>query len=74
MIETKINWISVKEKLPEDSSQVIMAVKWSGNISFAEAGYYEEDKDEWYNVDGELRQVTYWTQLPKCPNNSKYEN
>lgn len=63
-----MEWISVKDKMPNDGCDVIIAFKWRGGQSnWSEIGRYDELKDEWYNGDGNLREVTHWMPLPEPP-------
>lgn len=59
------DWISVKDKLPEDRQEVI---GWEGD--YAEILYYDAEFNEWNDANGwrqELDKFSYWIPLPKPP-------
>ena len=53
-------WISVKDRLPEDSSDVLIA--WADGVS--EGCFCDE---RWCREGRMLRSVTHWMPLPKPP-------
>jgi Protein of unknown function (DUF551) len=57
---TTPKWISVKDRLPEDASDVLIA--WSDGVS--EACFCDE---EWCREGRMLRSVTHWMPLPEAP-------
>ena len=71
-------WISVKERLPEEGQDCIFYVnfidKWdkgSERINFQEIGVFN-GKDRFYHRSHtDLDRVTYWMPLPKPPEEEK---
>lgn len=64
-LEQRYRWIPVEERLPEDTTQVLV---YSGIFApFAEVAFYD---GLWYSAwDGEteIAAVTHWMQLPPPP-------
>ena len=66
---TQPQWISVKERLPEDISDVLILSKEKKSC----VGYYRSSDNDWnmYNpccsFHMELHGVTHWMPLPKPP-------
>jgi len=58
-----MNWISVKEALPNEHELVIV---WEGSDSWY--GYYDYDKQKWSddNFSGDMK-VTHWMMFPEGP-------
>lgn len=54
-------WISVKNELPENSSDVVVI---NGNFSPEVAFYWD---DVWYGREKRLNFVTHWAPLPELP-------
>ena len=66
-------WISVKDRLPEDASDVLILSKEKESC----VGYYRSSDNEWvmYNpccsFHMELHGVTHWMPLPEPPKDAK---
>lgn len=60
------NWISVKDRLPEDDKDVLVYDSRSKEIIMAS---YNSDYDEWDNLYDYLSvdTITYWQPLPELP-------
>lgn len=55
-----MSWISVKDRLPEDASDVLIV--WADGVS--EACYFDET---WCRDGRRLLSVTHWMPLPEPP-------
>ena len=70
---TKMQWISVKDRLPEDISDVLILSKEKESC----VGYYRSSDNDWnmYNpccsFHMELHGITHWMPLPKPPEEDK---
>lgn len=66
----KLKWISVKERLPEDTDWYLICNRVSG-VSIIIMAYYDEGK--WWEFDDnghgllEKRDVEWWMELPEPP-------
>lgn len=63
------NWISVKDRLPEDDKDVLVYNSRSKEIIMAS---YNSDYDEWDNLYNyydylPVDEITYWQPLPELP-------
>jgi len=56
------NWVSVKDRLPEDGRSVLLAFP-SGFMCVGRKMRH----GEWHNGQGEVRDVTHWMPLPEPP-------
>lgn len=69
-----MKWISVKERLPEDSSYVIVfSSGWESGVQ----AYYDPDGEFWARGgyhDDVLKGVTHWMPMPKGPNDIEYHD
>ena len=61
-------WVSVKDRLPEDSGYylVVYQDKYNGSISTAFDMYVKCKTDEWWENDF-MRDVTHWMPIPQPP-------
>lgn len=59
-----MNWISVKDRMPEDGETVLVADK-KGHIALTrrENGYF----DFGWNIDTAIMKVEYWCSPPEPP-------
>lgn len=60
----KSSWISVEERLPENSDRCFVA---SGRPGCLDVAYYDKFKEVWVGVTGpyDLLGVAYWMPVPK---------
>lgn len=59
----KMDWINVKDKLPEPHTDVLI---WGRYGTFI--GWYSHTRQMWRSDDyGEIRDVTHWMPLPDAP-------
>lgn len=59
----KMEWISVKDRLPEPHTDVLI---WGHYGAFI--GWYSHTRQMWRSDDyGEIRDVTHWMPLPDAP-------
>jgi hypothetical protein len=66
-LESKQRWISVKERLPEDSTMVLFTDGVTKGIGkFSEDGFYDYWYDGFFN-----KPVTHWMPLPESPNDTQ---
>jgi hypothetical protein len=66
------NWISVKDRLPENTGYVLAWCEEEGAIS----AYYWKEKDCWQSLIASLQRtivldVTHWMPLPDPPKESE---
>lgn len=61
-----MEWISVKDRLPDNAGDVLcLFIGWDDMI-FHGVAFHEEDG--WYDSDGEsVNNVIYWMPLPEPP-------
>ncbi len=59
-----MNWISVKDKLPESNKDLITYKNRDGTHMY-EHCYYLSDTNEFYDIYGNDYKVTHWQYL--CP-------
>jgi hypothetical protein len=67
-------WISVKDKLPEEGQDCVIYVDWvdvwdkgSERITYQEIAQFNGDDRFYHRAHTELNRVTYWMPLPKPP-------
>lgn len=61
-------WISVKDRLPEDDYPVIVFTKDLTVLLPIRMGYYENKENEWHDAaEGYYIPVSYWMPLPEQP-------
>lgn len=60
-------WISVKDRLPEDEEYVLIFTA-GGSVLIV---FY--DSDGWYTLEEYLREVTHWMPLPEAPEEENFE-
>lgn len=58
-----MNWISAEDKLPDDSTTVIVATPDDPDPVWL--GYYEGGR--WYSAEGCEVYVTHWCEMPAPP-------
>jgi len=63
--KVEIEWISVKERLPEDNTRVLIT-----DCEFIELAYWDIDKKYW-RTDFPIYygEILYWAKLPEMPYN-----
>jgi hypothetical protein len=61
-------WISVKERLPEEDVEVISWPNWESNPSVSSAFYIPQWSEKWRCAEYMTRTVTHWQPLPEPPN------
>jgi len=62
-------WISVKDKLPEEDEMMILFYSTEGGVC---SGNYEVEEEVYYSLDyiggaGYRKSVTHWMPLPEPP-------
>ena len=63
-----MNWISVKDRLPENTDEVLVCFIGWDDLQFQSVMYLENG--DWYNEHGDpCYTVTHWMPLPEPPNN-----
>jgi len=65
-----MEWISIKDRLPENKQKVIFYVKDRDEIfcgNFID-GRFEENLDSWFFLD---EYIPYWMPLPNIPEDDK---
>jgi hypothetical protein len=67
-MESKIIWVSIKDKLPEQFLDVLICTS-DGDIKIAQCDYFLEDKIYFQNMDSGLfiKDVKYWALFPFPP-------
>lgn len=59
----KMEWISVKDRLPEPHTDTLICGRYGAFI-----GWYSHTRQMWRSDDyGEIRDVTHWMPLPDAP-------
>ncbi len=58
-----MEWISTKERLPDDDGNVLIFDK-GHNIAI---GYYDNVVSSWYDLDDMRAFITHWMPLPEIP-------
>lgn len=69
MKNTKTEWVSVNDRLPEDISTVIVAVREIAKPTFA---WYADLADSWHLLEKDFIKlkdftVTHWIPMPELP-------
>lgn len=67
-----IEWISVKDRLPESCETVLI---YSANERFVSTGYYWSAEKRWNQIGNRflLFTITHWMPLPEPPKESDAE-
>lgn len=61
-------WISVKDKLPCDPNEEVLAIDKYGCIRISEYGQGSDGSiNWWYDQNFDWDEVTHWMPLPSCP-------
>ena len=68
------NWISVKDKLPDNNIEVLLYVN-DGLGMYVSHGYYDSEREhaKWRECSLNLMTVTHWRPLPKPPEEEQEE-
>lgn len=68
ILENKSEWVSVKDRLPEDKMQPVIIAKFNGLVCEM---MYQDGKFEYWQGRGQwldqTSQITHWMPLPKPP-------
>lgn len=63
-----MEWISVKDRLPEDDQECLVAFKCCEDFAFDLSTYFASDESFIYwNDFGLRRDITHWMPLPEPP-------
>lgn len=70
-VEPKQEWISVKDRLPDNARTVIICAEIVKGRKWVSFGYF--DGDEWICGSMNDVQVSYWMELPDPPEEEEVE-
>lgn len=74
-LESRLQWVSVKERLPEESGDYLVLAKYGMEVmEFITDGEYEPWKPGFYNSECCWQEVTHWMPLPAPPKEISNEN
>lgn len=61
-------WIPVKDRLPENSDDVLLCRKWWNEIRNPQIGWYNEVSRSWFDLSNrKIHNVTHWMHFPQPP-------
>ena len=67
----KVEWISIKDRLPEEGIRVLIIDKICGvpimHTAYLDAGWWRDSYWDRPIKLGPNREVTHWTELPELP-------
>ena len=66
--EQKPSWISVKDRLPEEDTDVLVA----NGMGIEIAAYTTNPVKQWYGMNGQDVYAKYWTPLPEPPKEEEH--